>query len=66
MNRNQRKHPGISWGLTPMYPDGDYAHLRRTALLEEELKLAAGALLPFNITEGCRLHYEIMQYTIIN
>ena len=38
--------------------DGDYAHLRRTDLPEEELKLVARALLPFDITEGCRLHYE--------
>ena len=37
--------------------DGDYAHLRRTDLPEEELKLVARALLPFDITEGCRLHY---------
>ena len=40
--------------------DGDYAHLRRTDLPEEELKLVARALLPFEITEGCRLHYEMM------
>ena len=45
--------------------DGDYAHLRRTDLPEEELKLVARALLPFEITEGCRLHYEMMQYSII-
>ena len=35
--------------------DGDYAHLRRTDLPEEELKLVARALLPFDITEGCKL-----------
>ena len=29
--------------------DGDYAHLRRTDLPEEELKLVARALLPFDI-----------------
>lgn len=34
--------------------DGDYAHLRRTDLPEEELKLVARALLPFDITEGER------------
>ena len=39
--------------------DGDYAHLRRT-------DLPARALLPFEITEGCRLHYEMMQYSIID
>ena len=31
--------------------DGDYAHLRRTDLPEEELKLVARALLPFDITD---------------
>ena len=46
--------------------DGDYAHLRRTDLPEEELKLVARELLPFDITEGCRLHYEMMQYSIID
>ena len=46
--------------------DGDYAHLRRTDLSEEELKLVARALLPFEITEGFRLHYEMMQYCIID
>lgn len=35
--------------------DGDYAHLRRTDLPEEELKLVARALLPFDITEGCSI-----------
>ncbi len=41
--------------------DGDYAHLRRV----DELKLVARALLPMEITEGSRLHYELMQYTLI-
>ena len=45
--------------------DGDYAHLRRTDLPDEELKLVARALLPAEIVEGCKLHYELMQYTII-
>ena len=43
--------------------DGDYAHLRRVDLPNEELKLVARALLPAEIVEGCRLHYELMQYT---
>ena len=45
--------------------DGDYAHLRRVDLPDEELKLVARALLPAEIVEGCKLHYELMQYTII-
>lgn len=44
--------------------DGDYAHLRRTDLPDEEPKLVARALLPAEITEGCTLHYEMMQYTL--
>ena len=41
--------------------DGDYAHLRRTDLPEEELKLVARALLPFenttsrNLKNGARM-----------
>ena len=45
--------------------DGDYAHLRRVDLPDEELKLVARALLPAEIVEGCKLHYELMQYTIL-
>ena len=45
--------------------DGDYAHLRRVDLPDEELKLVARALLPAEIVEGCKLHYELIQYTII-
>lgn len=46
--------------------DGDYAHLRRTDTESGELKLVARALLPEEITEGSRLLYEWMQYTIQN
>lgn len=45
--------------------DGDYAHLRRVDMPEEELKLVARALLPEEITEGSKLHYELMQYTLL-
>lgn len=45
--------------------DGDYANLRRTDEESDELKLVARALLPAEITEGTRLLYEWMQYTII-
>lgn len=45
--------------------DGDYAHLRRVDKPEEDLKLVARALLPENIVEGGRLHYEMLQYTIV-
>lgn len=45
--------------------DGDYAMLRRTDEPESELKMVARALLPMEITEGTKLHYEWMQYTVI-
>ncbi len=45
--------------------DGDYAHLRRTDIESEELKLVARALLPAEIMEGTKLVYEWMQYSIV-
>ncbi|MBO5283860.1 MAG: chorismate--pyruvate lyase [Lachnospiraceae bacterium] len=45
--------------------DGDYAHLKRMDVPSEELKLVARALLPPEITEGTRLLYEWMQYSIM-
>ena len=45
--------------------DGDYAHLQRTDMPQEEEKLVARALLPEEIYEGCLLHYEWMQYSMM-
>lgn len=45
--------------------DGDYAHLHRMDQSEDEPKLVARALLPESITEGTKLHYEMLQYEII-
>lgn len=45
--------------------DGDYANLRRVDEPQGETKLVARALLPAEITEGGKLHYEMMQYSII-
>lgn len=45
--------------------DGDYANLRRCDQPDEEAKLVARALLPAEISEGSRLKYEMLQYTII-
>lgn len=45
--------------------DGDYAMLKRADLPEEEAKMVARALLPEEIREGNRLHYELLQYTIV-
>ncbi len=46
--------------------DGDYAYLRRTDKMEEELFIVARALLPEAIDEGTKLKYEWLQYEIIN
>lgn len=50
--------------------DGDYAHLQRTDAeagdaASAEPKLVARALLPPEITEGTKLLYEWMQYSIM-
>jgi hypothetical protein len=45
--------------------DGDYAHLKRTDIESEEMKLVARALLPPEITEGTRLLYEWMSYSVM-
>ena len=45
--------------------DGDYAHLKRLDDENAEVKLTARALLPSEIREGSILHYEWMQYTIV-
>lgn len=44
--------------------DGDYAHLLRTDVEENELKLVARALLPDGIAEGSKLKYEMLQYEL--
>ena len=46
--------------------DGDYAHLQRIDQPDAEEKLVARALLPEEIYEGCLLHYELMQYSMIS
>lgn len=46
--------------------EGDYAHLRNLTQQEDELKLVARALLPPEITEGCRLRYECFSYTMLS
>jgi len=66
--RNQRRNTKTTEVLCDYMVeqiDGDYAHLRRVDEPDGELKLVARALLPMEITEGSRLHYELMQYTLI-
>lgn len=45
--------------------DGDYANLRRTDVEMADTKLVARALLPEEITVGCKLKYEVLQYEIV-
>lgn len=45
--------------------DGDYANLKRTDIVSDELKIVARALLPAEIEEGSELKYELMQYFMI-
>ena len=45
--------------------DGDYAHLRRTDIESDELKLLARALLPPEIMEGTKLQAEGCKYSIM-
>ena len=54
-----------TWYYTVVSIDGDYADLRRIDIDSDDLKLVARALLPDEITVGCHLKYEMMQYEII-
>ena len=45
--------------------DGDYAYLKRTDVLEDGEKMVARALLPEEIAEGTKLHYEFMMYSVV-
>ena len=53
-----------TWYYEVVSIDGDYANLRRTDIESDELKLVARALLPPEISEGSRLKYEMMTYTL--
>ena len=54
-----------TWYYEVVSIDGDYAHLQRTDIESEDLKLVARALLPPEIMEGSRLKYELMQYFMV-
>lgn len=45
--------------------DGDYAYLQQLDDSNAEEKLVARALLPEEIKEGSKLHYAMLQYTLI-
>ena len=44
--------------------DGDYAYLRRVDDPSAEEKCVARALLPAEISEGCRVAYEMLEYSM--
>lgn len=44
--------------------DGDYAYLKLIDEPQEEWKCVARALLPEEISEGTKLAYEMMEYSI--
>ncbi len=44
--------------------DGDYAYLLQADQPGGDEKCVARALLPPEITEGTKLHYEMMEYSI--
>lgn len=54
-----------SFDYTVVSIDGDYANLKRTDIESNELKLVARALLPDGIAEGTKLHYEYMEYSVV-
>lgn len=45
--------------------EGDYAYLKKQDDGSDELKCVARALLPAEITEGSRLVYEMMEYSVV-
>ena len=45
--------------------DGDYAQLRRIDIESNDLTPVARALLPDEIEEGTRLHWEAFVYSIV-
>ena len=44
--------------------EGDYAYLQKIDDPELEPKCVARALLPAEISEGCRVNYEMMSYSM--
>jgi len=54
-----------TWYYEVVSIEGDYANLKRTDIVSDDLKLVARALLPAEIAEGTKLKYEWMQYSII-
>ena len=45
--------------------EGEYAYLKRTDVQEDELLFIAMALLPPGADVGSKLHYEMLEYTLL-
>lgn len=54
-----------TWYYEVVSIDGDYANLKRTDIVSDDLKLVARALLPEGIQEGSKLKYEFLQYELM-
>jgi hypothetical protein len=65
-SKNKEMQRMGTWHYVVVSIDGDYAHLQRTDIPSDDLKLVARALLPADINEGSRLKYEMFQYELID
>lgn len=54
-----------TWYYEVISIDGDYANLKRTDQMVDDVKLVARALLPAEITVGSKLKYELLQYELV-
>ena len=54
-----------TWYYEVVSIDGDYANLKRTDIVLDDVKLVARALLPAEIVVGSQLKYEWLQYELI-
>ena len=72
MQQNQRDS-NMKWKVNRMETmhfvvesiDGDYANLRRIDDESGNIRVVARALLPFDINEGTKLKWEMLQYEIV-
>ena len=54
-----------TWYYEVVSIDGDYANLKRVDIELDDLKLVARALLPAEISEGCKLLYYAFEYRML-
>lgn len=61
--KGKKKMGPFDYVVVKLY--GDYADLKRTDIESDELLMIARALLPDDVEEGTKLHYEMFEYTVI-